>query len=130
MLLGEKTKAKSSLFKIDFDKVFDSINWKYLDSILMQIGYGFKWRMWINGCLSSSRASILVNGAPTMNFLFPKALGNTIHEDDLWKMYIQMFKISHNEKLYIPYFLCRRRLFVGEWSESNIKNLARILRFF
>nr|KAJ0195603.1 hypothetical protein LSAT_V11C700364930 [Lactuca sativa] len=42
-------------------------------------------------------------------------------------MYIQMFKISHNEKLYIPYFLCRRRLFVGEWSESNIKNLARIL---
>lgn len=61
-------KKKVLLFKADFDKAFDSINWEYLDSILIQMGFVNKWRSWIRGCLSSSRASIMVNGSQTMEF--------------------------------------------------------------
>lgn len=39
---SENAKKRMLLFKLDFEKVFDSINWEYLDSILMQLGYGEK----------------------------------------------------------------------------------------
>lgn len=38
---------KLLLFMVEFDKEFDSMNWQYLDSILEQMGFGNKWRMWI-----------------------------------------------------------------------------------
>nr|KAJ0197785.1 hypothetical protein LSAT_V11C700368170 [Lactuca sativa] len=56
------------LFKFDFDKAFDSINWNYLDSVLDQMGFGSKWRAWIRGCLFSSRASIIMNRCDTKEF--------------------------------------------------------------
>ncbi|XP_023773246.2 uncharacterized protein LOC111921907 [Lactuca sativa] len=88
------------LFKADFNKAFDTVNWEYLDHVQMQMGFGQRWRGWIQGCLRSSSALILVNGSPTDEFEFSRR----IRQDDA--------------------------LFVGEWSEENIKNLARILRCF
>lgn len=32
------------LFKIDFQKAFDSVNWQFLFDKMMQIGFGVKWR--------------------------------------------------------------------------------------
>lgn len=69
---AKKVKKKILLFKVDFDKAFDIVNWEYLESIMMQMGYGEKWRNWIKGFLGSSRSSILVNGAPTDEFLLEK----------------------------------------------------------
>ncbi|XP_071719048.1 uncharacterized protein [Rutidosis leptorrhynchoides] len=64
-----KTRHKSlMIFLVDFEKAFDSVNWKYLDFILNTLGFGRKWRSWIHGCLSSARTSILVNGSPTSEF--------------------------------------------------------------
>ncbi|GJW10716.1 RNA-directed DNA polymerase, eukaryota, reverse transcriptase zinc-binding domain protein [Tanacetum coccineum] len=53
---------------------FDSISWKYLDHILDRLGFGYKWCSWIKACLSSSRASILVNGSPTSEFSINRGL--------------------------------------------------------
>ena len=61
----KKSKNKVMLFRVDFDKAFNSVNWNYLDSNLSQMGFGDKWRMWINGCMKSARASILINEVPT-----------------------------------------------------------------
>lgn len=44
---AKKSARKVLLFKVDFDKAFDSVNWGYLDSVLMQMGFGSKWRSWI-----------------------------------------------------------------------------------
>ncbi|GKB90995.1 putative RNA-directed DNA polymerase, eukaryota, reverse transcriptase zinc-binding domain protein [Tanacetum coccineum] len=33
-----------------------------------QLGFGLKWRAWINGCLHNARSSVLVNGSPTEEF--------------------------------------------------------------
>ncbi|GKA34047.1 RNA-directed DNA polymerase, eukaryota, partial [Tanacetum coccineum] len=38
------------------------------DHILNSLGFGYTWCSWIKSCLSSSRASILVNGSPTSEF--------------------------------------------------------------
>ncbi|GJX87567.1 RNA-directed DNA polymerase, eukaryota [Tanacetum coccineum] len=58
------------MFKVDFQKAFDSVRWDHLDDILSKFGFGNKWRGWIRGCLHSSKASVLVNGSPTDEFSF------------------------------------------------------------
>ncbi|GJT94145.1 RNA-directed DNA polymerase, eukaryota [Tanacetum coccineum] len=57
------------LFKVDFEKAFDCVNWKFLLDIMMQMGFGNKWCKWIHGCLSSASISVLINGLLQMNFL-------------------------------------------------------------
>ncbi|GJV32589.1 RNA-directed DNA polymerase, eukaryota [Tanacetum coccineum] len=70
-----KSKKKQSLlFKVDFEKAYDSVRWDYLDDILNKFGFGSKWRLWISNCLTSSKGSILVNGSPTSEFYFRKGL--------------------------------------------------------
>nr|GEV11277.1 hypothetical protein [Tanacetum cinerariifolium] len=70
----KKEEEKMSIFKVDFEKAFDSVSWKYLDFILDSLGFGSKWRSWIKACLYSSRASILINGTPTFEFSIKRGL--------------------------------------------------------
>ncbi|GKF21986.1 putative RNA-directed DNA polymerase, eukaryota, reverse transcriptase zinc-binding domain protein [Tanacetum coccineum] len=67
-------KTKLLLFKVDFDNAFDSVNWCFLHNIMRQMGFGIKWRMWIDSCLSSVSISILVNGSPTKEFKMERGL--------------------------------------------------------
>ncbi|GKC47229.1 RNA-directed DNA polymerase, eukaryota, partial [Tanacetum coccineum] len=61
-----KIKKKQSLvFKVDFEKAYDSVRWDFLDDVLKKFGFGNKWCNWIQECLRSSRVSILVNSSPT-----------------------------------------------------------------
>ncbi|XP_071688325.1 uncharacterized protein [Rutidosis leptorrhynchoides] len=49
-----KSKNKKILmFKVDFEKANDSVNWEYLLSMLSILGFGNKWCSWIKGCLFS-----------------------------------------------------------------------------
>nr|GEX75066.1 RNA-directed DNA polymerase, eukaryota [Tanacetum cinerariifolium] len=57
----KKRKKKMLIFKVDFEKAFDSVSWKYLDFILDSLDFGSKWRSWITACLHSSRAFIFIN---------------------------------------------------------------------
>ncbi|GJS02927.1 RNA-directed DNA polymerase, eukaryota, reverse transcriptase zinc-binding domain protein [Tanacetum coccineum] len=64
----KKRKKKLLIFKVDFEKAFDSISWNYFIHILDRFGFGNKWCSWIKACLNSLRASILINGSPTSEF--------------------------------------------------------------
>ncbi|XP_071714315.1 secreted RxLR effector protein 78-like [Rutidosis leptorrhynchoides] len=66
------------LFKADFEKAFDSLNWKFLDEVMKSMGFGCRWKNWIMTCLSSASISILVNGAPTNEF----SLGRGVRQGD------------------------------------------------
>ncbi|WJZ91182.1 hypothetical protein VitviT2T_010279 [Vitis vinifera] len=50
------------VFKIDFEKAYDHVDWGFLNHVLERKGFSLKWRFWIRGCLSSSSFAILVNG--------------------------------------------------------------------
>nr|GEU84038.1 hypothetical protein [Tanacetum cinerariifolium] len=67
-------KKKILIFKVDFEKAFDLVSWKYLDFVLLSLGFGSKWRSWIRACPYSSRASILINGSPTFEFSIKRGL--------------------------------------------------------
>ncbi|GJU29578.1 RNA-directed DNA polymerase, eukaryota, reverse transcriptase zinc-binding domain protein [Tanacetum coccineum] len=70
----KKRKKKMMLFKVDFEKAFDSVSWRYLDYVLDKLGFGIKWRNWIKAELASARTSILINGSPTSEFSLKRAL--------------------------------------------------------
>ncbi|GJS78050.1 RNA-directed DNA polymerase, eukaryota, reverse transcriptase zinc-binding domain protein [Tanacetum coccineum] len=79
-------KKQTMIFKINFEKAYDSVRWDYLNDVLNKFGFGTKWRGWIQTCLSSSRGSILVNGSPTasdlrLNIHKSKIMGVAVEEE-------------------------------------------------
>nr|GEZ35986.1 putative RNA-directed DNA polymerase, eukaryota, reverse transcriptase zinc-binding domain protein [Tanacetum cinerariifolium] len=70
----KKCKKKIMLFKVNFEKAFDSVSWRYLDYVLDKSGFGIKWRNWIKVGLVSSKTSILINGSPTSYFSLKRGL--------------------------------------------------------
>ncbi|GKV13379.1 hypothetical protein SLEP1_g24388 [Rubroshorea leprosula] len=69
-----KRKQSAFVFKADFQKAYDCVNWSFLDWMLDVFGFGEKWRGWIMECLSTARVSVLVNGSPTREFEMGKGL--------------------------------------------------------
>jgi Reverse transcriptase (RNA-dependent DNA polymerase) len=62
------------MIKIDFEKVFDSVNWNFLLEVLQARGFREKWRKWIYNLLESGQTNILINDKPTSYFKCQKGL--------------------------------------------------------
>ncbi|GKD70694.1 cysteine-rich receptor-like protein kinase [Tanacetum coccineum] len=71
---ASKNKERLFVLKVDFEKAFNSLNWEFLDHTMEQMGFSFKWRGWICGCLNNAYGSILINGSPSKEFCFKKGL--------------------------------------------------------
>ena len=56
-------KERGILCKLDIEKAYDSINWKFLFGVLQKMGFGPKWVSWIKQCVSTASFSILVHGS-------------------------------------------------------------------
>ncbi|GKB09037.1 RNA-directed DNA polymerase, eukaryota, reverse transcriptase zinc-binding domain protein [Tanacetum coccineum] len=67
-------KKHSFIFKVDFEKAYDSVCWDYLDDVLKRFGFGERWCGWIQEYLRSSWGSVIVNGSPTEEFQIFKGL--------------------------------------------------------
>ncbi|RVW15726.1 putative ribonuclease H protein [Vitis vinifera] len=63
-IVDEKKRSgeEGVVFKIDFEKAYDHVNWDFLDHVLEMKGFSPRWRSWMRGCLSSVSYAILVNG--------------------------------------------------------------------
>lgn len=64
----KKKKEKGLIFKVNFEKAYDSINWRFLLGIMRRMGFGNKWIKWVDTCVRSSSISILVNRSPLEEF--------------------------------------------------------------
>ncbi|GJX93742.1 RNA-directed DNA polymerase, eukaryota [Tanacetum coccineum] len=138
-------KEQSLMFKVDFQKEFHSVRWDHLDDILGKLGFGNKWRGWIRDCLHSSKASILVNGSPSKEFLFHRGLKQG---DPLYPfLFILVMKSLHvsfqrliDRGLFVPIFVGKDykipishlfyaddAMFIGKWSCSNVNALMMML---
>ena len=47
------SQKKRVVFKIDFEKAYDYVEWSFLDFVLEKKGFGDLWRKWMLGYLSS-----------------------------------------------------------------------------
>jgi hypothetical protein len=71
---AKKCKKELLLFKLDFENVYDSIDWRYLDKVMQKMGFPVLWQKWIKECIGTATASVLVNGSPTEEFPLKRGL--------------------------------------------------------
>ena len=71
---AKKNNKELMLFKVDFEKTYDSVDWGYLDVVMQKMTFPVLWRKWIKECVSTTTASILVNGSPTDEFPLQRGL--------------------------------------------------------
>jgi hypothetical protein len=50
------------LYKLDMEKAYDHIDWKFLLYLLSRCGFGEKWCSWIERCILIAHFSVLING--------------------------------------------------------------------
>ncbi|GKA87761.1 putative RNA-directed DNA polymerase, eukaryota, reverse transcriptase zinc-binding domain protein [Tanacetum coccineum] len=135
------------VFKVDFEKAFDSLHWDFLDAVMEKMGFGIKWRSWISGCLHNARSSILVNGSPTKEFelfrglrqgdplspfLFILAMEG-LHSLTCKAEEIGLFKgasIGRDNMSVSHLMYADDVIFFGEWSQVNTHNLLCMLHCF
>nr|GEY75654.1 RNA-directed DNA polymerase, eukaryota, reverse transcriptase zinc-binding domain protein [Tanacetum cinerariifolium] len=139
-------KTKAMIFKVDFEKAFDSVRWDYLDDILNKFGFGAKWKNWIQWCLNSAMGSILVNGSPTPEFKFHRGLKQgdplslflfilvmeSFHLPFKNILNAGLYKgIQIDESLTLSHlFYADDAMFIGKWDKSNINVIVSVLNCF
>ncbi|GJR29733.1 RNA-directed DNA polymerase, eukaryota [Tanacetum coccineum] len=142
----KKRNKQAMVFKVDFEKAYDSVRWEFVDDILKKFGFGEKWCIWIRSCLQSSRGSVLVNGSPTQEFQFYKGLKQgdplspflfilvmeSLHISFQRVVDAGLFKrIKMDYSLQISHlFYADDAIFIGQWNQSNIDTITRVLDFF
>ncbi|KAJ0450527.1 putative RNA-directed DNA polymerase [Helianthus annuus] len=143
----KKKKKKAFLFKLDFEKAYDNVNWGFVDSVMTQMGFPQRWCSWVAGILSSARAAVLVNGSPTFDFQCEKGMrqGDPL-SPFLFLLVMEALTacLSKAEDLGLVkgidlpnegpkvshLFFADDALIVGDWSRGSIFNVVRILRCF
>jgi len=71
---ARKLRKELILFKVDFAKAYDTVDWGYLDEVMIKMGFPSLWRKWINECVGTATALVLVNGSPTDEFPLGRGL--------------------------------------------------------
>ncbi|OMO91306.1 reverse transcriptase [Corchorus capsularis] len=62
------------LFKVDFEKAYDSVDWGFLSFTFGKFGFRTKWISWMESCVSTATLSVLVNGVPAGLFGMQRGL--------------------------------------------------------
>jgi len=67
-------KKELLLFKVDFEKAYDSVDLNYLDSVMANMNFPTLWWKWISERVGNATASVLINGCPTEEFSIERGL--------------------------------------------------------
>lgn len=71
---AKKLKKKGVMFKVNFEKAYDSVSWEYLEFVMGKMGFAQKWIGWMMACVSSASIFVLVNGSPIEEFGLSRGL--------------------------------------------------------
>lgn len=142
-----KKKKTGLIFKVDFEKAYDTVEWTFLLDSMEKMGFGEKWIKWIKTCLQSATMSVLINGSPTKEFGMGKGLrqedplapflflivAESLHirtEEAMERGLYEGIKVGAKEVPISHLQYADDVVFFGKWSLTNLKNLLKILRCF
>ncbi|GAU41584.1 hypothetical protein TSUD_271930 [Trifolium subterraneum] len=136
------------MFKVDFEKAYDSVDWVYLEEVMLKMNFPSRWRSWIMKYVTTASASVLVNGCPTDEFRFERGLrqGDPL-SPFLFLLAAEglnvMIKAMVWESIFTPYVIGARNevtvshlqfaddtLLVGVKSWANVRALKAMLLLF
>lgn len=60
--------------KLDLQKAYDRVSWKFIKTILLHLGFNETFSSWIFSCISSISFEILINGGKTASFKLSRGL--------------------------------------------------------
>ena len=69
-----RRKKQGMVCKLDIEKAYDSISWKFLYQVMGRMGFGSLWLSWIKWCISTASFSVPINGSPAGFFPSSKGL--------------------------------------------------------
>ncbi|GAU30605.1 hypothetical protein TSUD_62250 [Trifolium subterraneum] len=72
--LANKRKDGCLLFKVDFERAYDTVSWRFLERMMIKMGFTEGWLKWMRACIFDSSMSVLINGSPTVDFKVERGL--------------------------------------------------------
>ncbi|GKB66441.1 putative RNA-directed DNA polymerase [Tanacetum coccineum] len=143
----KKKKQNGIVFKLDFEKADDSIEWGFLMAIMKKMGFGNKWCKWVDSCLRSTSISILVNGSPTREFSMEREVRqgdplspflfilaaeglNALTKEAVSKSIFKGIRVGEDEVLVSHLQYADDTIIFGECSRENARNLMNILKCY
>nr|GEY13952.1 RNA-directed DNA polymerase, eukaryota, reverse transcriptase zinc-binding domain protein [Tanacetum cinerariifolium] len=110
----KKKKKRTMIFKVDFEKAYDSVRWDSLDDVLKFFGFG-------DSFIEASN-----KGDPLSLFLFILIM-ESLHILVQRVVDAYMFRgISMGPSLHLSYLFCADdAVFMGHWSDSNIDTIIQ-----
>ncbi|MCI00949.1 LINE-1 reverse transcriptase like, partial [Trifolium medium] len=107
--LAKKFRKECLIFKVDFEKAYDSLSWGFLEYMMRRFGFGLRWRRWVRALVES--LSAVVRTAEERNLYTGFKVGNSRRS------------ISHLQ-------YADDTLFLGEATVANLWSIKAILRGF
>jgi len=136
---AHRHKKELLLFKVDFEKAYDSIDWGLLQDVMLNMGFPTLWRKWLKECTETTTASVLVNGSPLRQgdpfspFLFLlvaegfHVLMKSMSENNLFHGY----QVGSSEPVVVSHLqFADDTLILGEKSWANIRAMRATLLLF
>nr|GEX58273.1 RNA-directed DNA polymerase, eukaryota [Tanacetum cinerariifolium] len=135
-----------SVYKVVMKVLANRLAMDYLLDVQEAFGFGNIWCKWIRGTFSSAKASVLVNGSPTIEFLFHCRLKQG-DPSSLYLFILIMESLNmsftraidegvfkgvhlHGSTSISHLFYADDVMFTGEWSDDNLKGIINILQCF
>ncbi|XP_020223262.1 uncharacterized protein LOC109805546 [Cajanus cajan] len=87
---AKRKKKQCLLFKVDFEKAYDSVNWEYIFFVMEKMRFPISWRRWIAECLATARVSVLVNGSPSSEF----GVGRGLRQGDPLALFLYLITVE------------------------------------
>jgi hypothetical protein len=72
--LAKRRHDNCLLFKVDFERAYDTVNWSFLERMMIKMGFSDGWLKWMRACIFNNTMSILINGSPTDDFTVGRGL--------------------------------------------------------
>ncbi|MCH80366.1 LINE-1 reverse transcriptase like, partial [Trifolium medium] len=144
--LAKRRKDNCLLFKVDFERAYDTVSWNYLERMMVKMGFAEKWMHWMRACIFNSSMSVLVNGSPTEDFKVGKGLRQgdplspflfLIAAEGLTRLVNKAVDIGKFAGFKVSESICFQILqfaddtvLLGESSWNNVRTIKSILRGF